>query len=434
MNNMAKWILGFALVLFISLPTIGAAGSALLLNVSGPIDSANQDYIQRGLSLAKKNQDKVIILKLNTSGGLDTSMRAISKAIVSSPIPVIAYVAPAQASAASIGLFIVYASHLAAMAPGTHLGATLPVNFFSSIETKAPAEIAQAKNNAAAYIRSLAQLHDRNANWGEAALLHPANLSAEEAKKLNVINFIAPTEQNLLQQANGKMINILGHTETLNTGDLKIEPFSKDWRFKFLSIITNPNSVYILLLLAIYGMFFELANPGLIFPGLIGIIALLFVLYAFQLLPINYAGLTLIFVGITSMLFEIYIMSFGVLGIGGIIAFILGSIMLFETNHHNYHLAWPIIFSMSAVTVAFFFVLLTLAFRAQRKAVISHREGLIGNTGIVLSVINQKMIVRVLGEIWEAQSKTVVQQGEKVKIIKVKGLLLMVEPLKKDRM
>ncbi|TAK72799.1 MAG: nodulation protein NfeD [Gammaproteobacteria bacterium] len=401
------WLISLLATLFSPLSL--AAEKAFILNINGPIGPATQDYIERGLAKAAQEHATFIILQLNTPGGLDTAMRGINQAIIASPIPVIAYVAPTGARAASAGTFILYASHIAAMAPGTNLGAASPISLMGSSTNK-------AMNDAAAYIRSLAQLRGRNAEWADQAVRQGASLSAEEAKRLKVIDVVAADYPQLLQKVNG------------HTKEIALEKIATDWRYDFLSFLTNPNIAYLLMLAAIYGIFFELSNPGLILPGVVGIISLCLVLYAFQLMPISYAGLALIIIGIGFMMSELFISSFGMLGIGGAIAFTIGSIMLFDTNWPAYQLDWTLVATMSVITFTFFFMLISLAIKSHKKAIVSGQEALIGSEGLVLNSMNEQIIVRVLGEIWQARSSIQLQAGQKIKVTGVHGLTLTVEP------
>lgn len=426
------WLGSLLFALFSS--ALFAADKAIVLDISGPIGPATQDYIKRGIQHAVKNKADAIILQINTPGGLESSMREINAAIINSPVPVIAYVFPSGARAASAGVFLLYASHLAAMASGTNVGAASPVNLMGegNGKQKEPSTMQKkAINDAAATIRSLAQLRGRNADWAEKAVRQASSISASEAKQLNVINAIADDYPQLLQKLDGQKITVMGAPSELKTKNWTLEPLQPDWRYKFLSFITNPNIAYLLMLLALYGLFFELSNPGLVLPGVAGIIALLLVLYAFQLMPVNYAGLTLIFIGIAFMAFEVYVSSFGVIGIGGIIAFIVGSIMLFDINDPSYRLNWQMIVAMSAITATLFFLIANLAMRSHKKTIVTGKEGLIGSEGTVFSIMNQQIVVRVLGEIWEAKSSHELQEGQKIKVTNIQGLVLTVEPVEK---
>lgn len=432
---MRKWMWLVSLLVALSSSLVYAAEKAFVLELSGPVSPAAQDYIQRGIAQAEEAKADAIILQLDTPGGLETSMRGINASIIASSIPVIAYVYPSGSRAASAGLFIVYASHVAAMAPGTNIGAASPVNITTSSDSEKTLSTSQLKsiNDASAYIRSLAQLRHRNVTWAEQAVRDAVSVSAEEAKNLKVIEIIAPDYPSLLQQLDGRTVSVNGMAHTLQTENMQLEKVATDWRYDFLSFITNPNIAYILMLVAIYGIFFEFANPGMVLPGVVGIISLLLMLYAFQLMPINYVGLSLVLIGIGFMVFEIYASSFGVIGIGGIIAFIIGSVMLFDMRDAHYQLSWTLIFAMSLLTFTFFLAILTLVFRSQKKAIVSGKEALIGSEGVIVSVMNEQTIVRVMGELWEAKLSQELNPGDKIKVTHVKGLVLDVEPLQQKR-
>ncbi len=415
------------LLLFVSFSVF--AEKVIILNLRGPIGPAAQDYVERGIAYAKKENAALIILELNTPGGLDSSMRGINTAIIASPIPVVAYVSPAGAHAASAGVFILYASHLAAMAPGTNTGAASPISLTGSAQTSSSIEEKKATNDAAAYIRSLAELRNRNANWAESAVRQASSLSAQEAKQLKVIDVIADNYPDLIKKIQNDKTLINGILQPIQLSHIQFESMPTDWRYDFLSLITNPTIIYLLILLTIYGIFFELSNPGLVLPGVCGVIALFLTLYALQLIPISYAGLALIIIGTLFMVVELTISSFGIIGVGGLISFLLGSILLFDTHEEAYHLSWLFISAMGILTFAFMSLIVHLAIAAHRKSVLSGREGLIGQRGYVLSIVHQQITVRVAGEIWAAQSIHPLQVDQQIKVSAVEGLTLIIEPV-----
>ncbi len=427
--------LGLVLYLVSSL-SHAATASAIQLDITGAIGPATQDYIQRGINYAAEHGAKLVILRLDTPGGLETAMRGIDKAILASPVPVVTYVAPAGARAASAGTFILYASHIAAMAPGTNVGAASPVsiggipNPVSEDEKKKDSSTMEKKvtNDAVAYIRSLAELRGRNVAWAEQAVRSAVSLPAEEALKLKVIDLEANSIPELLARINGLTVQLQNGKQVLQTKDLTVESYESDWRFRFLSIITDPSVAYILLLIGIYGLFFEFANPGFVLPGVAGVISLLLALYAFQLLPINYVGFALLLLGIAFMIIEAFISSFGILGIGGVIAFAAGSILLLDTGTPGFSIAWWLILFMSLISIGFFLLIASLAIRSQKKKIVSGREALIGMEGEVLEYMDKQLMVRIQGEIWQAHADKVLHPGQRIRITKVSGLLLTVEP------
>lgn len=407
-----------------------------VLTIQGAIGPAVQDYVEHGILESEKLQAKAIVLTMDTPGGLDTSMRGIIKSILNASIPVISFVYPSGSRAASAGTYILYASHIAAMAPGTNLGAATPISIISpeKLDEKNKKENTgeiKAINDAKAYIRSLAQLRNRNAEWAEIAVTKAQTLSANEALKFQVIDFISPSISDLLKEINGKTVNINHIPTKINTLNAEIVKINPNWRNKILNVITDPSVAYILLMIGVYGLFFEFMNPGYVAPGVIGAIALFLALYAFQLLPINYAGFLLIIIGIIFMVAEVFFPAFGSLGFGGIVSFVIGSFLLFDTEAPGFTLPWQLITGVAITTGLFMIGLVQLLVRSRFKPVVSGTQTLIGKMGLIEKDGDHFWVI-VQGERWKVASNDTLHDKQSVKIVRVNGLTLVVEPSNKQ--
>lgn len=417
------------------------------LEITDAIGPASSDYFERNLEKAITDHALAVLIRMDTPGGLDSSMRRIIKQIIASPIPVITYVAPGGARAASAGTYILYASHIAAMAPATTLGAATPVQIGGfggfndgkgdesgqneKAKTKPLADPMTHKivNDAAAYIRGLAKLHGRNQEWAEQAVREAASLSAEEALKLNVIDIIADDTGDLLKQLEGRSIEVAGQAFLFASEAVEIRQVPPDWRSEFLGVMTNPNIAYILLLVGIYGLVFEFSNPGSVLPGVIGGISLLLAMFALQLLPINYAGVALILLGIALMIAEAFVPSIGVLGFGGVAAFVIGSIIMLDSDVPGFGIDPGLIAGFALASAAFFMITIGLLVKSRRRMPVSGKEGMIGAVGVVLDGFTGTGRVRVHSENWWAACDRPLQKNQKVKVTAVKGLQLSVTPI-----
>jgi len=403
----------------------------LIADLDGVISPASSSYIVRVIDVAEKEHAACVILKLDTPGGLDVSMREITKRIMNADVPVVVYVAPSGARAASAGVFILYASHVAAMAPGTNVGAAHPVSMGG--EKMDSVMIGKVTNDAVAYLKALAKERGRNEQWAEQAVRESASVDARTALELGVSDLIAVDEIELIDRVDGRTVKVRGREYTLRTIGCRVREIKMTLRERLLLLLTNPNIAYVLLLLGIYGLFFELQNPGMIFPGVVGGICLILGFYSLHVLPVNYAGLALIILSAILFVLEIYVTSQGLLTIGGIVALVFGSLILFESNVPYLRVSWEVIMLVVIIIAGFVIFLLTLGVRAQFRKQATGSEGMAGKTGTARTDINPDGgTVFVHGEFWNAVSEENITSGEKVRVASVENMTLKVEALKSE--
>jgi membrane-bound serine protease (ClpP class) len=397
----------------------------MVITLSGVINPVASEYIGKSIKIANEKKVEALVIELDTPGGLDTSMRKIVKDIIGSEVPVVVYVSPSGSRAASAGVFITLSAHIAAMAPGTNIGAAHPVGIGEKMD-KVMAE--KATNDAAAYIKSLAERNGRNAKWAEDAVRKSISATEEEALKEGVIDLVSNDLNSLLSDIDGKKVRTVMGEKVLNTAKANIIREGMGLRYRILNLISDPNVAYILMLLGFYGLFFELTNPGSIFPGVMGGICLILAFYAFQTLPVNYAGLLLIILAIILFILEVKIISHGVLTIGGIISMVIGSIMLFESPAPFMKLSLYVILPAAIITALFFSLTLGLAFKAFKRKPVTGSEGLLGGEGVASTDITRDGgMVLLHGERWSAYSDETIAKGEKIIVESVSGLKVKVK-------
>lgn len=435
----------FIAVLWLALlPALTAAATpapVVVIPLSGAIGPASADHVGRSLARAQREGAQLAVLQMDTPGGLDTSMRQIIKAILASPVPVASFVAPSGARAASAGTYILYASHIAAMAPGTNLGAATPVQIgiagspdrvgkpgssspASSMDTLTRKQL----NDAAAYIRGLAQLRGRNVEWAERAVREAVSLSAEDALAQRVVDLTARDLPDLLQRLDGRSVPMAGGARVLHTAGAAVITLSPDWRSRFLGVIADPSMAMILMMLGIYGLLFEFSSPGFVLPGVVGATCLLLGLYALQMLPVNYTGLALLLLGLGCMIAEAFLPSFGTLGLGGIVAFVIGGVMLADTEQPGLGVPLGLILALAATSGLFVFLVSGMALKARRRPQVGGEVVLIGSRGEMLDDLDGEGWASIRGECWRVHSATPLKRGQPVRVTARQGLLLEVTP------
>lgn len=417
---------------------------AIVLDVVGPIGPATVEFVTGSIEKATARNAELVIIRMDTPGGLAASTRDIVKAILNSPVPVATLVTPGGARAASAGTYILYASHIAAMSTATNVGAATPVSIIGgqspdrqddsdeNEEDVAPAGDTMSRkviNDSVAYVRGLAARHGRNEDWAELAVREAASITAEEALEIGVIDLIAEDVGDLLEQIHGRSVEVQGRERVLDTSSLLIEQLEPDWKSELLAVITSPTIAYLLLLIGVYGLIFEGYNPGAVFPGVIGAICLLIALYAFQMLPVNYAGFALLILGIILMIGEAVAPSFGALGIGGVIAVVIGSIILIDTDVPGFMISRPLIGAIALVSSFGLMAIIGVAVKARQRPVVSGREELLGAEGTALSDFEQQGNVFVHSERWSAVTGSPLREGQAVVVTGIDGLTLEVRPL-----
>jgi membrane-bound serine protease (ClpP class) len=455
MGRVARWLLGWALLACAMAaasaedapapPAPASGGSVVLMTIDGAIGPATADYVHRALAFALRQGAVLAVLQMDTPGGLDTAMRSIIKDILASPVPVATFVAPGGARAASAGTYILYASHIAAMTPASNLGAATPVAIGMPGPGGAPERPAPKASDAAsdahagdpmaakrladasAYIRSLAQLRGRNAEWAEKAVRESVSLSASEALKQGVVTLIASDVPDLLGKVDGREVSAAGRSLRLDTRDASVVPFEPDWRTRLLSVITDPSLALILMMVGIYGLLFEFSNPGFVLPGVVGAISLLLALFAFQMLPVNYAGLALILLGVALLVGEAFLPS-GALGVGGVAALAMGAVLLIDSESPGFGISPAVIAGVTIVSAGFVLIVAGMAAKARRRPVVSGESSLLGATGPLVEFAAGEGWASVRGEPWRVRGSAALAVGQTVRVVAVQGNTLEVAP------
>lgn len=414
-----KWLILFGLL---------GAGEVDYLKLSGVVSPATASYITQAIRRAERGNVECVVIEIDTPGGLDESMRQIVKVIMGAKVPVVSWVHPAGARAASAGVFIVLASHVAAMTPGTNIGAAHPVAIGGTLDSAA---VEKVVNDAVAYLRGIAQERGRNERWAERAVRESISSSAKEAHSLRVVDLVVSSRAELLEQIDGRRVRTEAGERVLRTKGVQVREVPMTWYQRILAILANPNIAYILLILGIYGIIFELQNPGAVFPGVVGALSLILAFYSLHILPVNYAGVALIALAIILFILELYITSYGLLTLGGVTALILGSLLLFQTPHPWFQVSTWLIIVVAVLAGGFLLLLLGFGVRAHLRRPITGKEGMIGAKGVTKTQLRLSGMVMVQGELWQATSDQPVEKGEPVEVIGVEGMVLKVKPIRR---
>jgi len=437
MRSATTWLMGLVLLAHAmgaagaqavpaAAPAPASPGTVVLMELDGAIGPAAVDHVRRGLRLAAREQARLAVIQLDTPGGLDASMRDIVKDILASPVPVATFVAPDGARAASAGTYILYASHIAAMAPASNLGAATPVAIGAPTPAAPDTMTAKRLADASAYLRSLAQLRGRNADWGELAVRESASLSAAEALQKNVITLIAQDVADLLRQVDGREVRTAQGTLRLSTRQAQVLMFDADWRSRVLSVITEPSLALVLMMLGIYGLLFEFSNPGFVLPGVVGAISLLLALFGLQMLPVNYAGLGLIFLGVAFLIAEAFLPTFGALGVGGIAAFSIGAVLLIDNEAPGFGVPLWLVGALAVVSAGFIVVVAGAAAKSRRRPPVLGVATLVSATGELVEFADGEGWAQIQGDYWKVRGAAGLRAGRRIRVMRVQGLALQV--------
>jgi membrane-bound serine protease (ClpP class) len=407
-------------------PAVRADSPVVLATYEGVINPVAAEYLHDALAFAESQRAQALIIQLDTPGGLDTSMRLIIKDITSAPLPVVVYVAPSGGRAASAGVFITLAAHIAVMSPGTNIGAAHPVSMGGGEMDKTMKE--KVENDSVAYLKSIAEQHGRNVAWAEDAVRKSVSATEKEALEKKIIDLVADDLQALLEKLDGRRVALTTGSTTLRTKGAPIQEFSMGWRLEMLKALSDPNIAYVLMSIGMIGLLAELYNPGAILPGIVGAISLILAFYSFQSLPINYAGVLLVLLGVILFILEVSVTSYGLLAIGGVISMILGSLMLMKAEAPFLQISWSVILPVVISAAAFSLFVLGMGVRAMRRRPVTGGEGMIGLVGVARTPVAPQGRIQVRGELWDAISEEPLQPGDTAEVTRLDGLTLHVRP------